>query len=66
MIYRNDHPLPDVHVPGPGWEVVMNLIGLVIRETIGCDAHGARRNLHVGRGPPKNAVARMEAFPWLS
>lgn len=32
VIYPNDHPPAHVHVIGPGWEVVVNLIGMELRE----------------------------------
>lgn len=43
VIYPNDHPPAHVHVLGPGWVVVINLIGPEVREAIGCDEREARR-----------------------
>jgi hypothetical protein len=36
VIYLNDHPPAHVHVLGPGWLIVINLIGPTIREAINC------------------------------
>lgn len=36
VIYPNDHPPAHVHVVGRGWVVVINLLGLEVREVIGC------------------------------
>lgn len=47
VIYPNDHPPAHVHVLGPGWVVVINLLGLEVRETIGCDEREARRALRL-------------------
>jgi hypothetical protein len=47
VIYPNDHPPAHVHVIGPGWVVVVNLIGLHLREVIGCDERQARRVLRL-------------------
>lgn len=47
VIYPNDHPPAHVHVLGPGWVVVINLIGLEVREAIGCDEREARRALRL-------------------
>jgi hypothetical protein len=47
VIYPNDHPPAHVHVIGPGWVVVVNLIGLRLREVIGCDERQARRVLRL-------------------
>jgi hypothetical protein len=43
VIYPNDHPPAHVHVLGPGWVVVINLIELELREAIGCNEPEARR-----------------------
>ena len=45
VIYPNDHPPAHVHVLGPVWVVVINLIGPEVREAIGCDERAARRVL---------------------
>jgi hypothetical protein len=46
-IYPNDHPPAHVHVIGPGWVVVINLIGPEVRELIGCNEAEARRVLRL-------------------
>jgi hypothetical protein len=46
-IYPNDHPPAEVHVIGPGWVVVINLIGPEVRELIGCNEAEARRVLRL-------------------
>jgi hypothetical protein len=47
VIYPNDHPPAHVHVIGAGWVVVINLIGLELREAIGCKEPEARRVLRL-------------------
>lgn len=47
VVYPNDHPPAHVHVIGPGWVVVVNLIGLELREAIGCNEAEARRVLRL-------------------
>jgi hypothetical protein len=46
-IYPNDHPPAHVHVIGPGWVVVVNLLGPEVREVIGCTEPEARRVLRL-------------------
>ncbi len=46
-IYPNDHPPAHVHVLGPGWVVVVNLLGPEVREVIGCGEHEARQVLRL-------------------
>ena len=65
VIYPNDHPHAHVHVLGPGWVVVLNLIQPEVRETIGCDEREARRVAAAGRGPPGSVIGRVETFSWL-
>ena len=58
MIYPNDHPPAHVHVIGPGWIVVVNLLGPELREAIGCGESEARRALRQmaeHRGPLREA-----------
>jgi hypothetical protein len=43
VIYPNDHSPAHVHVVGPGWVVVINLIGPEVREVINCSEREARR-----------------------
>ena len=47
VIYPNDHPPAHVHVLGPGWVVVINLIEPEIREVINCGEREARRALQL-------------------
>jgi hypothetical protein len=47
VIYPNDHPPAHVHVLGPGWLVVINLIGPKVREVINCSEREARRVLQL-------------------
>lgn len=47
VVYPNDHPPAHVHVIGPGWTLVINLIGLEVREAIGCSEQEARRTLRL-------------------
>jgi Domain of unknown function (DUF4160) len=47
VIYPNDHPPAHVHVIGPDWEVVINLIGLSVREIIDGGDREARRALQM-------------------
>lgn len=50
VIYPNDHPPAHVHVLGPGWVVVINLIDPEVREVINCSEHEARRALRLIAG----------------
>ena len=59
VIYPNDHPPAHVHVLGPGWVVVINLILPEIREAIGCDEREARRVLRL---IADHQVALMDAW----
>ena len=47
VIYPNDHPPTHVHVIGAGWEVVIDLVRLELREAIGCAEHDARQALRL-------------------
>ncbi len=47
VIYRNDHPPAHVHVLGPGWVVVIDLVRLELREALGCDERVASRVLRL-------------------
>jgi hypothetical protein len=42
VVYPNDHRPEHVHVIGPDWEVVIDLISLDIREAVGCAERAAR------------------------
>ena len=46
VIYPNDHPPAHVHVLGPGWVVVINLL-VWVREVINCSEYEARRALRL-------------------
>ena len=51
-VYSNDHPPAHVHIIGPGWVVVVNLLGAAerpeLREIIGrCTEPEARRVLRL-------------------
>ena len=59
VIYPNDHPPAHVHVLGPGWVVVINLIELEVREAIACDEREARRVLRLIAG---HQATLMEAW----
>ncbi|MBV9747920.1 MAG: DUF4160 domain-containing protein [Acetobacteraceae bacterium] len=63
-IYPNDHPPAHVHVIGPGWVVVVNLLGAAgepaVREVIGdCNEPAARRVLRLVAG---HRTALLEAW----
>jgi hypothetical protein len=47
VIYPNDHPPAHVHVIGPGWVIVINLLGPEVREAIGCSEPEAGRILRL-------------------
>jgi hypothetical protein len=47
VIYLNDHPPAHVHVLGPGWVVVVDLLGPAVREVIGCGEREAHRALRL-------------------
>lgn len=47
VVYRNDHPPAHVHVLGPGWVVVINLVGPKVREAINCGEVEARRAMRM-------------------
>lgn len=59
VIYPNDHPPAHVHVIGPGWVVVINLLGPEVREAIGCNEPETRRVLRLIAG---HQTALMEAW----
>ena len=42
VIYPADHHPAHVHVIGPGWAVVVNLMAIELREAIGCNEAQAR------------------------
>jgi hypothetical protein len=47
VIYPNDHPPAHVHVLGPGWLVVIDLVDPEVREVINCSEREARRTLRL-------------------
>jgi Domain of unknown function (DUF4160) len=59
VVYPNDHPPAHVHVIGPGWVVVVNLLGPEVREAIGCTEPDARRVLRLA---DEHQAALMEAW----
>jgi hypothetical protein len=59
VVYPNDHPPAHVHVLGPGWAVVINLIGPEVRETINCSDRDVRRAMQL---VARHRDAIMEAW----
>jgi hypothetical protein len=57
VIYPNDHRPAHVHVRGPGWMVVVNLVDAQVRTIVGCDEHQARI---VGRRIAEHRAALLE------
>lgn len=47
VVYTNDHSPAHVHVLGPGWAVIVNLIGPSVREVINCSERDAREALRL-------------------
>lgn len=47
VVYPNDHPPAHIHVIGPGWVAVVDLVDTVVREVIGCDERDVRRVLRL-------------------
>jgi hypothetical protein len=47
VIYPNDHPPAHVHVLGPGWVAVIDLLGPEVREVINCNERQLRRALRL-------------------
>ena len=47
VVYTNDHPPAHVHVVGPGWIVVVDLVSMEVREAIGARETEARRVLRL-------------------
>ena len=59
-VYPNDHPPAHVHVIGPGWVVVVNLHGPVVREVLGpCSEREARRVLDLSE---ENGATLLEGW----
>ena len=59
VIYPNDHPPAHVHVIGPDWEVVVNLVGLQVREII---CGGDREARHAFDLVQENRSVLMDAW----
>jgi hypothetical protein len=59
VIYPNDHPPAHVHVVGPDWEAVINLIGIELREVYACTEPNARMALKLVR---ENSAALLAAW----
>jgi hypothetical protein len=47
VVHHNDHPPAHVHVLGPGWAVLINLLGPSVREVINCGEREAREALRL-------------------
>jgi hypothetical protein len=47
VVYFNDHPPAHVHVLGPGWAVLVNLLEPSVREVINCGEREAREALRL-------------------
>lgn len=47
VIYPNDHAPAHVHAIGPGWVVVVNLIGMKVREVVRADERTANEVLRL-------------------
>jgi hypothetical protein len=62
VIYPNDHPPAHVHVLGPGWMVVINLLTPEVRDIVGCDQRQADRVLRLIAG---HRSALMDAWRLL-
>lgn len=66
VIYPNDHPPAHVRVIGPGWVIVVDLLGSEVREAIGCNEAEARRVLRMAvehRAPLLEAWRRWHGGP---
>jgi hypothetical protein len=59
VVYPNDHPPAHVHVLGPGWVVVVNLLVPAVRDVIGCNESQA---LKVLRRVSEHRVALLGAW----
>ena len=59
VIYPNDHPPAHVHVIGPDWEVVVNLVGMKVREIIGGGDLEARCAFDIVQ---ENRIVLMDAW----
>ena len=67
VIYPNDYPPAHVHVIGPGWVVVVNLLGaaggLTVREVIGdCGEPETRRVLRLIAGHRATLLEAWERY----
>jgi hypothetical protein len=62
VVYPNDHPPAHVHVLGPDWVVVINLIGPKVRELINCDERQARRALRLIAEHQRELMAAWKRF----
>lgn len=47
VVYPNDHPPAHIHVLGPGWVVVIDLLRLQVREAINCGEREIRRAMQL-------------------
>ena len=62
VVYLNDHLPAHVHVLGPDWAVVINLIGPTIREAIGCGRREARQALQLVMANQENLIGAWRAI----
>ena len=62
VIDPNDHPPRAVHVLGPGWVVVIDLLAAEVREAIGCDEREAGRVLRLIAGHQRELMDAWRRF----
>jgi Domain of unknown function (DUF4160) len=62
VVYPNDHPPAHVHVVGPGWVVVVNLLESEVREAIRCSEGEARRVLQLVAPHRKALIEKWRQF----
>jgi len=62
VVYPNDHPPAHVHVLGPAWVLVINLLGPEVREAIGCDEREAGRVLRLVAGHREAVIDAWRRF----
>lgn len=47
VVYPNDHPPAHIHVLGPGWAVVIDLLRFRVREAINCGEREVRQAMRL-------------------
>jgi hypothetical protein len=62
VVYPNDHPPAHVHVLGPGWVAVINLVGPKVRELINCNESEARWALRLVVGHRSQLMDAWKRF----